>query len=62
MPTTLPRPEVKVITTSDGKDHLVISRDDKVAKSFELQKTGNERVIEAVRGVIDDAKSAELLP
>lgn len=39
----LPRPDVNVTTTADGKEHLVISRDGK-AKSYEIGDVGGHPV------------------
>jgi len=60
---TLPRPDVKVETTSDGKEWLVISREQHKAKSYEIKgATPREKVADAVRQVIDDGHTAEWLP
>ena len=59
---SLPRPDVNVTTTEDGKEHLVISRDGK-AKSYEIEgNSAADRVKNVVEKVIGDGHTAEWLP
>lgn len=59
---TLQRPDVNVTNTSDGKSHVVISRDGK-AKSYEIEGvTETEKIRDAVGKVIGDGHTAEWLP
>ena len=69
MATVLPRPNVDVVNTEDGKQHLVISRDQGVpgqlpkCRSYEIKgNTTEERVKDAVTQVINDPVTAEHLP
>lgn len=58
----LPRPEVKVVQTSDGKSHVVISRDTQT-KSYEVEgTTPDEKVKNTVEKVISDRYTGEWLP
>ena len=58
----LPRPEVQVTTTSDGKEHVVISRDGR-GKSYEISgATSAEKVRDAITKVISDKYTGEWLP
>lgn len=58
----LPRPTVDVVTTEDGKEHVVVSRDGK-GKSYEIEGVSPaEKVKSAVTKVIGDAHTAEWLP
>lgn len=58
----LPRPDVAVTTTEDGKMHVVISRDGK-ARSYGVEgATETEKIRGVVEKVIGDHHTAEWLP
>lgn len=67
----LPRPKVEVVTTSDGKDHVVVSRPGDVTKdratpkckSYEIRGVGiNEKIQNIVTDVLNDRSTGEFLP
>ncbi len=58
----LPRPDVAVVQTEDGKSHVVISRGGK-AKSYEIVGASpDEKVKGVVEKVISDRHTGEWLP
>ena len=58
----LPRPDVTVTHTDDGKSHVVISRDGR-GKSYEIAGSSpDEKVKDAVEKVISDGYTREWLP
>ena len=58
----IPRPDVTVTHTDDGKSHVVISRDGR-GKSYEVNgTTPDEKVKDAVEKVLNDSYTGEWLP
>ena len=58
----LPRPKVEVITTSDNKQWLQISRDGKSTSHEVCGNTEKDKIENVVRRVIDDRATWEWLP
>lgn len=62
MPDTLPRPDVSIANGPDGKERLVISRDDR-SRSYPIDGANEgQRIRGVVEKIIADHNTAEWIP